>query len=135
MKLFNDAFCELLNTMKQEHNLIYLMGDYNINLLNYGKHNETNDVVDILCAPSFVSLINRPTWVQNEPAIMIEYIFTNNPSKLNHPFQGLIYPDITDHFHIIHIGSLLTSLQWTGAIYIYIMKLTQKTPSIDFMMS
>ena len=61
MKLFNDAFCELLNTMKQENSLIYLMGDYNINLLNYGKHNETNDVVDILCAPSFVSLINRPT--------------------------------------------------------------------------
>ena len=77
MKLFNDAFCELLNTMKQEKNLIYLMGDYNINLLNYGKHNETNDVVDILCAPSFVS-----KWA----AIMIEYIFTNNHSKLNHPF-------------------------------------------------
>ena len=86
MKLFKNAFCELLNTMKQENNLIYLMGDYNINLLNYGKHNETNDVVDILCAPSFVSLINHPTWVQNEPAIMIEYIFTNNHSKLNHPF-------------------------------------------------
>ena len=86
MKLFNDAFCELLNTMKQENNLIYLMGDYNINLLNYDIHNETNDVVDILCAPSFVSLINRPTWVQNEPALMIEYIFTNNHSKLNHPF-------------------------------------------------
>ena len=30
MKLFNDAFCELLNTMKQENNLIYLMGDYNM---------------------------------------------------------------------------------------------------------
>ena len=86
MKLFNDAFCELLNTMKQENNFIYLMGVYNINLLNYAKHNETNDVVDILCAPSFVSIINRPTWVQNEPAILTDYIFTNNHSQLNHPF-------------------------------------------------
>ena len=40
------------------------MGGYNIiDLLNYGKHNETNDVVDILRASSFVSLINRPKWV------------------------------------------------------------------------
>ena len=51
MKLFNDAFCELLNTMKQEKNLIYLMGDYNINLLNYGKHNETRAVSDCLIRP------------------------------------------------------------------------------------
>ena len=30
--LFNDTFCELLNTFNQEKN-IYLLGDYNINLL------------------------------------------------------------------------------------------------------
>ena len=30
MKLFKVAACELLNTLKQEKNLIYLMEDYNM---------------------------------------------------------------------------------------------------------
>ena len=110
MKLFNDAFCELLNTMKQNQNLIYLMGDYHINLLNYRKHNETNDFVDILHASSFISLINRPTMVQKDSATLIDNIFTNNHSKLSHTFQGLIFTDITDHFPIIHIDYELNDM-------------------------
>ena len=64
MKLFNEIFYESLNKIKKENSLIYLMGDYNINLLNYGKHSETNEFVGMLHAGSFISLINRPTRVQ-----------------------------------------------------------------------
>ena len=40
------------------------MGDYNINLLNYDKHQDTTDFVDMLHANSFISLINRPTRIK-----------------------------------------------------------------------
>ena len=103
IKVFNEIFYELLNKIKTENNLVYLMGDYNVNLLNYGKHNETNEFVDMLHASSFISLINRPTRVQKESATLIDNIFTNNHSRLDQTFQGLIYTDITDHFPIIHI--------------------------------
>ena len=97
--------------MKQENDLIYLMGDYNINLLNYGKHNEANDFVDILHASSFVPPpINRPTRVQKESPTLIDNIFTNDHSKLSHTFQGLIFTEITDHFPIIHIDYELNDM-------------------------
>ena len=66
------------------------MGDYNINLSNYGKHNETNEFVDMLHASLFISLINRPTRVQKESATLIDNIFyqqslqaRSNISRLN----------------------------------------------------
>ena len=40
------------------------MCDYDINLLNYGKHVETNEFVDMLHSHSFISLIDRPARIK-----------------------------------------------------------------------
>ena len=66
---------ELLNAYKKENKLFFLMGDYNINLLNYGKHVETNEFVDMLHSHSFISFINRPTRIKKQSATLIENIF------------------------------------------------------------
>ena len=79
------------------------MGDYNINLLNYGKHAESTSFIDILYAHSFMSLINRPTRVAKDSATLIDNIFTNCYSNIDNTFQCLIYTDVTDHFPIIHV--------------------------------
>ena len=77
LKLFNESIKELLDTIGKEHKYCYLMGDYNINLLNYDKHTGTTSFVDMLHANYFVSLINRPTRVTNKSATLIDNIFTN----------------------------------------------------------
>ena len=92
----------LLSYLKNENKLCYLLGDYNINLLDYGKHQDTTDFVDILHANSFISLVNRPTGIKNESATLIDNIFTNCYTDLENSFQCLIYTDITDNFLIIH---------------------------------
>ena len=79
------------------------MGDYNVNLLNYCKHRETTEFVDILHSNSFVSLINRPTRINGSSATLIDNIFTNCYSNIHDTFRCLIQYDITDHFPIIHI--------------------------------
>ena len=79
------------------------MGDYNLNLLNYSKHGETTQFVDILHSNSFVSLINPPTKINGSSATLIDNIFTNCYSDIHDTFQCLIQSDITDHFPIIHI--------------------------------
>ena len=66
---------ELLNALKKENIFCYLMGDYNINLLNYGKHVETNEFVDMLHSHSFISLINCPTRIKKQSATLIDNIF------------------------------------------------------------
>ena len=57
MQIFNENMNSPLNALKY----CYLMGDYNVNLLNYGKHKETSEFVNLFHSYSFISLINKPT--------------------------------------------------------------------------
>ena len=41
----------------------YIMGDHNINLLNYNTHIHTSDLVDLMYSSAYLPLINRPTRV------------------------------------------------------------------------
>ena len=100
---FNDDLGDLLEKLRLEIKCCYLLGDYNVNLLNYGKHDGTTCFVDILQAHSFVSLISRPTRVSKSFATLIDNIFTNSYSDIENTFQCLIYTDITDHYPIVHI--------------------------------
>ena len=45
---FNQIIQELLEKVQKENKTCYVMGDFNINLLNYEKHKQTTDFVDIL---------------------------------------------------------------------------------------
>ena len=79
------------------------MGDCNINLLNYGKHIDITEFVDILHGHSFISLIDRPTRVKQQSATLIDNIFTSSYLNIENTIQCIIYTDITDHFPIIHV--------------------------------
>ena len=40
---------------------MFLLGDFNVNLLHYNEHNQTNEVLDFLGSNSFKPLILQPT--------------------------------------------------------------------------
>ena len=61
LETINECINMPLIKLKNEYKTCYLMGDYNVNLLNHSKHRETTEVVDILHSNYFVSLINWPT--------------------------------------------------------------------------
>ena len=103
LKLSNTNMEDSLANLKNENKYCYLMGDYNINILNYEKHFDTTDFVDLLHANSYISLLNRPTRVNRESATLIDNIFTNAFMNLENSFQCLIYTGITDHFPLIHL--------------------------------
>ena len=96
----------LLNTLKNENKFCYLMGDFNINLLNYDRHNGTNDLVDLLHSYSFISLINKPTRIVGDSATLIDNIFTNCYFDQRNTFQCIKKIYITDHFPVIHVDFL-----------------------------
>ena len=75
---FNSSISLLLSELMQENKHCYIMGDYNINLLNYENHQLTAEFVDQLHSNSFVSLINKPTRVKKHSATLIDNIFTNS---------------------------------------------------------
>ena len=99
---FNESLNVILDKLKNENKLCFLMGDYNINLLNSDKHNPTSDFVELMHSYSFLSLINRPTRITATSATLIDNIFVNY-SDLQNSFQCILVTDISDHLPVVFI--------------------------------
>ena len=90
--------------MESHKNHCYLLGDFNINLLNCNTNKATSDFIDLLFSHNFIPLINKPTRVTHRSATVIDNIFCN--SHMNEEFiSGILYCDISDHFPIFTICS------------------------------
>ena len=96
----------ILQTLKAENNFFYIMGDFNINLLNYDHHAETRNYVDTMYSNAFLPLITKPTRITPTSATLIDNIYSNHIPGENTQMQGIIYTDISDHLPIF----LLTKL-------------------------
>ena len=105
---FNTQIASVLEQLRLEKNLVYLMGDYNIDLLNAGSHDLTNEFVDLMYCNEFLPLISRPTRITATSATLIDNIFTNNHEDLNCSLNGILVADISDHFPIFHVNCSLT---------------------------
>ena len=57
---FNDELANVLEQIRQENKIVYLMGDYNINLLNSDIYISSGEFMDILYNNEFRPLISRP---------------------------------------------------------------------------
>ena len=105
MDIFNEKISEMLETIRKEEKFCYLLGDCNINILNYESHRLTGDFVDLLSNYSFLPLITRPTRITASSATLIDNIFTNHIENLDHSTQGLLVTDVSDHYPIFHINN------------------------------
>jgi hypothetical protein len=97
LNTFNETFEKHLIKIKPKKYSLFLLGDYNVNLLNVESHNSTSDFIDILFANGLLPAINKPTRVYKKSATLIDNVFHNNVNKIS---QGIIYDDMSDHFPI-----------------------------------
>ena len=62
---FTDLNCNYLNKLleniSKEQKSTFLLGDFNVKLLNYNKHNQANDFLNSLASNSFIPLTLQPT--------------------------------------------------------------------------
>ena len=100
---FNDNILQCLDQIKAEKKAAYLLGDYNINLLNVDTHTASQDFVDIMFSHSFFPAITKPTRVTEKSATLIDNIFHNCYSEVSISFSGILYTDVSDHFPVYHI--------------------------------
>ena len=98
---FNEKLEQTLKTIAKEHRPCYLMGDFNINLLNQHIHSPTIHFLDLLLTNGFFPLINKPTRITTDSATLIDNIFTNiHDARLK---SGIWVVDISDHLPIFAI--------------------------------
>ena len=68
---------KLLENISKEQKSIFLLGDSNINLLNYNEHNQTNEFLDSRASISFILLILQLTRITSHSNTLIENIYSN----------------------------------------------------------
>ena len=78
-----------------------ILGDFNIDLLKFGTHEQTNIFVEDMFTLGINPLITRPTRITPHSATLIDHAYTN--IQINKISSGIIITDIADHFGIFSI--------------------------------
>ena len=68
---------KVLENISKELKSVLLLGDFNVDLLNYNEHKQTNEFLDSLASNSFIPLILQPTTITSHSNTLIDNIFSN----------------------------------------------------------
>ena len=75
---FNCSYLnKLLEDISKEQKSIFLLGDFNVNQLNYNEHNQRNGFLDSLASSSFILLILQRTRITSHSNTLTDNIFSN----------------------------------------------------------
>ena len=80
---------------------IQLMGDQNINLLNYKNHGDTMQYLDTLFSYQHLPLITLPTRITPTSATVIDSITTTH--KADFYDAGIIEASLSDHLPVFYL--------------------------------
>ena len=91
----------VLGKIAKETKLVFLMPDWNLNLINHDCHKATSDFLDLLYSRMFFSHITRHTRITANKASLIDNIFPNDP--LCPSISGLFLNYISDHLPLFSL--------------------------------
>ena len=95
---FMNSLDLLLASISKENKICYVVGDWNLDLINHHCHETTGEFLEIMYSRMFFPVITRPTRITSNTATLIDNIFTNNLH--NFFVSGLMFCDISDHLPI-----------------------------------
>ena len=102
--VFNDRISDVMNVIKKERKLCYLMGDLNIDFLRADDHRATGELLDVLYCDNVFPLITKPTRVTSTTATLIDHILTNNFVDDMMHIQGILCTSISDPYAVFHVA-------------------------------
>ena len=83
----------LLDKISKENKSIFLLGDFNVDLLKYDHHAPTNEFLDSLSSHMFLPHIIQPTRVTSNSKTLIDNIFSNilGPDSVSGNLTATVY--------------------------------------------
>ena len=93
---FNEYLQETLSNPAVFNKHVFILGDFNINLLNYNSSTPITNYVNFLFSQQFLPYIIHPSRVSAHSSTLIDNIFSNITD--NETLSGNILTKITDHF-------------------------------------
>ena len=89
---------EVFGSIDVAHNKVYIMGDFNVNLLQYHRSNSVADYCNNFLSHGLYPLITKPTRTTAESATLIDNIFTNDVNSVTR--AAVIISDVSDHYPV-----------------------------------
>ena len=105
---------ELKTNKVYKHADLLICSDFNIDLLNYDRHQPTADYVDFQLGLGLLPLITKPTRKYQDSATLIDHIFasrTNNNIKVG----VLEDSDLSDHYGTVYMEDLQVPVKRTSS--------------------
>ena len=98
-----EAFKDWIGDMfsKTNQKVVFICGDFNIDLLNPNKHKMTNEFINTMYSMSLYPKITRPSRITSHSATLIDNIFNNDIE--NNTMSGLLISDISDHLPVFTV--------------------------------
>ena len=89
---------ETLESLRQSNHPFLLLGDYNLNLLNYSREASVTDFVNTTFEHGCIPVISKPTRVGPNSATCIDNIIASK--LIDDSFSGILVEDVSDHFPV-----------------------------------
>lgn len=105
--MFTEALDNVLTSLNQSKNDVYILGDVNIDFLKFDSNTPTEEYLNMLYTQNFLPIITKPTRITNHTATLIDHIYTNVTSQ--QITSGIAGLDISDHLPIFCIVDILTN--------------------------
>ena len=100
LNMFTEIMSNVITKLSDYNQKVYIIGDLNIDLLQFKAHRKTNEFIDSMFSSGYLQIINHPTRVahhaNNSSATLIDHIWTNR--NLDFYNCGIITTHISDHF-------------------------------------
>ena len=93
---FSDYLQETLSNPAVFNKQVFILGDFNIDLIKYNSHIPTTNYVNFFFSKKFLPYIIHPSQVSRNFSTLIDNIFSNIAD--NETVSGNIMTKITDHF-------------------------------------
>ena len=97
---FLEYFANLCSSLSSLQTPVYLLGDLNIDVLQYGRCELSTNYVDLLFSYGLLQIITKPTRCTYNSATLIDHLITNMCNKDLSSF--ILISHISDHFPIVH---------------------------------
>ena len=99
---FMQIYQQLLLKLDQTKERFLLLGDFNIDLLDYNTDADVSEFVDINFELGNIPVITKPTRISDTTASCLDNIIINSVS--NGSFAGILIEDISDHLPVFYIN-------------------------------
>ena len=93
---FNALFEKAIEKVSSKNKEVYILGDFNIDLLKVDDQSKIDDFYNILCTHFLVPHITLPTRITSGSATLIDNIFSNN-LDISGAVSGNLTVSISDH--------------------------------------